>query len=152
MLLILDLIINKTINTMKVNDILNLINNCFNVKIEEKTKKRFVVECRYIFAKIIYDKQLFTLEEIGKFINKDHSTISFYLLQHDKFVTNEKYRYRENYEKIKTLISIDYHCLKNMELYSVNDLECLNKSEFVIFRYKPTETIKHIDINITLNT
>ena len=39
--------------TMKVNDILNQINNCFNVKIEEKTKKRFVVECRYIFAKII---------------------------------------------------------------------------------------------------
>ena len=57
-----------------------IVSQVFNTDINIKTRKRNNVEARMIFSKILREDGN-TFESIGKAINKDHSTIVYYVNQ-----------------------------------------------------------------------
>ena len=57
-----------------------IVSQVFDTDINIKTRKRNNVEARMIFAKILREDGN-TFESIGKAINKDHSTIVYYVNQ-----------------------------------------------------------------------
>lgn len=57
-----------------------IVSQVFDTDINIKTRKRNNVEARMIFAKILREDGS-TFESIGKAINKDHSTIVYYVNQ-----------------------------------------------------------------------
>jgi hypothetical protein len=84
----------------------NIINLVFFVDIEDRTRKRQIVDARRAYSKILRDSG-FSYEFIGKSINKDHATIIHYvksvdsLLKYDaifekKFILAKKNFLEEN--------------------------------------------------------
>lgn len=84
----------------------NIINLVFFVDIEDRTRKRQIVDARKAYSKILRDSG-FSYEFIGKSINKDHATIIHYvksvdsLLKYDaifekKFILAKKNFLEEN--------------------------------------------------------
>jgi chromosomal replication initiation ATPase DnaA len=57
-----------------------IVSQVFDTNINIKTRKRHNVEARMIFSKILREDGN-TFESIGKAINKDHSTIVYYVNQ-----------------------------------------------------------------------
>lgn len=54
-----------------------LIVECSTDEIKSKSRKTDLVYCRIIFAKLMHGK--LSLAEIGKMINRDHSSIVYYI-------------------------------------------------------------------------
>lgn len=87
-----------------------IINEIFFVNINDKTRKRRIVDARRAYAKILRDVG-FSYEHIGDSIGKDHATIIHYvksiddLLQYDsifekKFILSKKQFLLENKQLI----------------------------------------------------
>ena len=53
----------------------NSINNTFNIKIQDKTRRRDVVYPRAIYYKLASDFSGESLASIGRTVNKDHATV-----------------------------------------------------------------------------
>lgn len=129
-------------NPMKPEQLIRIINKHFNFDIRTKSRKPIFVEARIIFTKLMYDKNLYSFSEIGRYINKDHSTISHYLIRHDELMESKNYFiYLENYNKLKLKIGTDFHSNKNKNKYRVNHIEKLNTSDFVLRHYTTRNNI-----------
>lgn len=131
---------------MKPEQLIRIINKHFNFDIKTKTRKPIFVEARIIFTKLMYDKNLYSFSEIGSYINKDHSTIIYYLSRHNELMESKNYFiYFENYNKLKLKIGTDFHSNKNKNKYRVNCIEKLNTSDFVLrhYIYKNKTTISY---------
>ena len=55
------------------------INEKIKADILKKTRKREVVEARMLFAYFSYEREKTSLQKVGNFLNKDYSTILYYL-------------------------------------------------------------------------
>ena len=53
----------------------NIVNNAFNKKIQERTRRRDVVYPRAIYYKLAQDYSGESLVKIGKAVDKDHATV-----------------------------------------------------------------------------
>lgn len=73
----------------------NVVNKVFDLDIMENSRGRSYVYARYVYAKILRDKGL-SVQDIGRSINKDHSTIVHYCKQID-FIVKQDTELAEKY-------------------------------------------------------
>ncbi len=84
--------IRKTKEIMKeVQRIENYINGALDIDIQEPTRKRDIVEGRFLYAAIAKKCTNLSLEKIGKHIGKDHATIIHSLKVYNA-VLSKKYK------------------------------------------------------------
>ena len=83
----------------------NSINNTFNIKIQDKTRRRDVVYPRAIYYKLASDFSGESLASIGRTVNKDHATVIHGLKLFNN-VINSKWEknYYNKYLKLKSHI------------------------------------------------
>lgn len=103
---------------MTYSEIKIIVEEHFNVNLINKSRKRHLVEARYIYFKLCMDyADKKTLASIGKSLNKDHATV----LHGIRSVTNwmlYDMSLLENYEKLhKLLMSISKTKNKKESLY-----------------------------------
>ena len=73
----------------------NVVNRVFDLDIMEKSRERSYVYARYVYAKILREKG-FSMQDIGKSLNKDHSTIVHYCKQIE-FIVKQDTELAEKY-------------------------------------------------------
>lgn len=77
----------------------NIICNLTNADVFEKKRLRDNVEARLIYAKILRDVG-YPFMGIGKSLNKDHSTIIYYITQFDNMYVTSQF-FRDKYKLVK---------------------------------------------------
>jgi len=82
---------------MKTNEIINTINATLEVNIRSKSRKREIVYSRFIFYRLMRNKN-HSLEKIGSFLDKDHATVIHGLKQFDNLIEYEDFK--EQYDKV----------------------------------------------------
>jgi hypothetical protein len=78
----------------------SIINETFNVNIMDKSRKRDIVDARYVYAKIMLDEG-YTLVSVANGLKKHHSTIIHYMEQSD-FALNNIRELNHKYNIVKS--------------------------------------------------
>ena len=96
---------NITPEFQKLEDLIDIIIVKKGIDLKTNTSRESkVVNIRFIFCKIAKDMGICALKEIGKIINRDHSTVCFAVKKfNDYFETDPEFR--ELYYEIKNSIS-----------------------------------------------
>ena len=85
-------------NTQKL--IKELVEDYYKIEITKNVRKRVYVEARAIYYKLLRDNTRCSLEEIGKTMNRDHSTVLHFLKQINNWIEYDK-DLRRDYEILK---------------------------------------------------
>lgn len=82
----------------------------FGISVEDlsiKSRKRKYVNARCAFANVLYDKNILrNASEIGRIIDREHSTVLNYLDNHDDFCITDYY-YQSQYKQVLKLVTKD---------------------------------------------
>lgn len=99
----------------KINHIKEIINTHLGIDdISKKTNKRIYVYGRCIFFNIIRNCLKLSLNEYGKLLNKDHSTVLHAFKMFESYSMN--YDFNSNYKSIYSKIPKDYFLNKSKPL------------------------------------
>lgn len=82
----------------------------FKIDIERRTRKREVVEARYMYYEICRMQRM-SLNEIGQSVGKDHATV-LHGTKRFKILCEVDIDFRENFESLKTIV--DFRCTRKM--------------------------------------
>lgn len=86
------------------NILLEIIKELYNLdssELTKKSRKRELVELRYVCANILKSETKLTLEFIGENLKLDHSTVSYALREHSSLLESKNSRtYYEKFVKI----------------------------------------------------
>jgi hypothetical protein len=74
----------------------------FKIDIERRTRKREVVEARYMYYEICRMRRM-SLNEIGQSVGKDHATV-LHGTKRFKILCEVDVNFRENFESLKTIV------------------------------------------------
>ena len=86
------------------------IERAFNIKLNEKTRRRDVINGRIAFGYIARKHLKTTYKYAGDFINKDHATILHYVRSFEGV-----YRCDDNFRTLFDKLNIDDYLLRNKE-------------------------------------
>lgn len=89
--LTVDRIVKKTINNLNITQ----------EQLEGSSRKREVVECRMIIAKLIVDEKLMSYKRVGEIFNRDHTTIVHYMKATDNLMNDKLFAEKFNFVKSK---------------------------------------------------
>ena len=103
------------------------IEKAFNVRLNEKTRRREVVNGRIAFGYIAKAHLKTTYKTAGDFINKDHATVLHYVKTFESI-----YRYDDNFRTLFDKLNIDDYLLRNEE--SIR--EEIRRLEFKVYYLK----------------
>jgi hypothetical protein len=85
----------------EMNDLKYIIDKIFGVDLMKNSRQRNIVDSRLIYAKILRDRG-HTFQSIGRSINKDHTTIVYYINQVDNIIKHDV-RIAEKYATCKNI-------------------------------------------------
>ena len=86
-----------------LNEILTIVSIATEISCSElrsKKRNRRLVWARQVFNLIAYREQGFTLNQVGRFIDRDHSTVLHSLRNHDNLIGCKDLTYIRMYENI----------------------------------------------------
>lgn len=87
-----------------------IVAKVFGISVEDistKSRKRKYVNARCAFAHVLYDKNILrNASEIGRLIDRDHSTVLNSLSNHDDFNTTDSF-YHSQYKQVLKLVTKD---------------------------------------------
>lgn len=93
---------------MVVSKLKQLINDQLNVDIDLTTRQRNYVEARGLYFTILKNNTNLTLADIGKSVNRDHTTVLYCLNNFDDWVKQNPYL-AEAYNIILKKVDVIYH-------------------------------------------
>ncbi len=76
-------------NFKKLNKLESIIESYFDFDIKEKNRERDIVNSRFIFSQIAYKYLKVSKSDIGRFLNKRHDLIIYYLNNFDGILTTD---------------------------------------------------------------
>jgi len=82
-------------NTQKI--VREIVENYYKIDITDITRKRLYVEARALYYKLLRDNTRLSMEEIGKGMNKDHSTVVYFIKQVKDWIEYDR-ELRTDYE------------------------------------------------------
>ena len=143
------------------------VNASLKIEIKQTTRKRDIVDGRFLFFAIARDSTDMSLERIGMYLNRDHSTVihgvnmfNDVLILEKKFKTLYNVYINENYVEpdagLETIISNLKEKVSNLEVKNINlELKLKEKvpflEDFYKLPYKERETVKErLDLIIRL--
>lgn len=85
---------------MEIEYLKKIVEEVTGCDVNEKTRKREVVEARMIYYSILVDYARFTLTKIGKSVGKDHATV-LYNYRQSKFIIPQDKILNKKYLKIR---------------------------------------------------
>jgi len=79
----------ETINQyIEMNELKGIVDTIFDVNIANTVRKKDYVEARMVFTKILRDRGV-TFVTIGKFLDKNHSTVLNYMSNFDNYFNDQ---------------------------------------------------------------
>lgn len=109
---------------MNKETIKEIVENYFDISISRTTRKRQYVEARSIYFKLCRDFTQLSLEQIGKTVNRDHSSVL------------------HGIRSINTWVEVDKRMNNNMRIlknkvinYQVEKDETVNLDESIVLKY-----------------
>jgi hypothetical protein len=79
----------ETINQyIEMNELKGIVDTIFDVDITDTVRKKDYVEARMVFTKILRDRGV-TFVTIGKFLDKNHSTVLNYMSNFDNYFNEQ---------------------------------------------------------------
>lgn len=108
----------------EMQQLVGIIKSVFNEDVKDKIQKRETVDARMIFSKILRERG-YTYSSIGRFLNKDHSTIISYMRNVYPLLTQVD-GLMAKYVECRDLFLIDKDLVDN-EVLNINKKEKDNK-------------------------
>jgi len=108
---------------MDKETIKELVNNYFNLDITRKTRKKEYVEARSYFYKLMREHTPYSLEQIGKEVNRDHASVLHGIKSLYNWMQQDT-RIRNNYRVLNSQ-------LKSLE----HQAEVINIDQNIIIKY-----------------
>lgn len=84
------------------NIIKSSIKDCFKIDIDQHTRKREVVEARFMFYELCRNKRM-SLAQTGRFVGKNHATV-LHGTQRFKILCEVDVEFKENFESLKSIV------------------------------------------------
>jgi hypothetical protein len=75
-------------NTQKI--VREIVEGYYKIDITDKTRRRPYVEARALYYKLLRDNTRLSMEQIGKGMNKDHSTVVYFIKQIDNWIEYDR--------------------------------------------------------------
>jgi len=82
-------------NTQKI--VREIVEDYYKIDITNKTRRRLYVEARALYYKLLRENTRLSMEQIGKGMNKDHSTVVHFIKQINNWIQYER-ELRTDYE------------------------------------------------------
>lgn len=93
----------KFVNMLNYSNIVKTsIQDFFKIDVSKRTRKREVVEARYMFYELCRNKRM-SLAQIGRFVNKDHATI-LHGIKRFGILCEVDIEFKNNFESLKTIV------------------------------------------------
>ena len=96
--------------TENYNKVKEIVAKAFGIPVEDisiKSRKRKYVNARCAFANVMFEKKILcNASEIGRIVDRDHSTVLNYLDNHDDFCVTDSF-YHSQYKQVLKLVTKD---------------------------------------------
>ena len=93
------MVIEKNITAKKTFKAIEIVTGITPEQMKVKCRKRYIVEARHIFNKIMHENTKLTLSAIGSYVNRDHATVLHSKKTLENLMPYQK-ELREKYEEI----------------------------------------------------
>lgn len=88
---------------MDLNYIIQVVNNHFEIDIRENKRDRYIVMCRAVYFYFAKKTTNFSLERIGKKVNRDHASVLHSLKNFENWLSYDKEFYIE-FKKVEKIL------------------------------------------------
>tara|TARA_A100001391_G_C4927662_1_gene240878 strand:+ start:103 stop:582 length:480 start_codon:yes stop_codon:yes gene_type:complete len=114
----------------------SIVDDYFEIKIDNKTRKREYVEARFIYFKLLREFTNMSLNAIGSFVKRDHATVLYGVNQLETWMQYDN-RIKTNYKAIRNMV-VNYATTNDFETQNHNT----KKEKIVILKKLEYEVLK----------
>ena len=96
----------------------SIVDDYFEIKIDNKTRKREYVEARFIYFKLLREFTNMSLNAIGSFVKRDHATVLYGVNQLETWMQYDN-RIKTNYKAIRNIV-VNYATTNDFDTRNLN--------------------------------
>ena len=114
----------------------SIVDDYFEIKIDNKTRKREYVEARFIYFKLLREFTNMSLNAIGSFVKRDHATVLYGVNQLETWMQYDN-RIKTNYKAIRNMV-VNYATTNDFDTRNLNT----QKEKIIILKKLDYEVLK----------